>query len=74
MVTRPLTLEHWHAIDAPFEDFDDWADNLTPGLCTACTRDTWHGNQRWWHTSGARLCPDRHKRTPGFSPDVQGEP
>lgn len=70
MAAAPLTLEVAHAIDAPFDDFDDWLDALTPGLCTACTADTWSGVVGWWHADGRRLCPDRHLRTPGFSPDV----
>lgn len=62
-------LERAHAVDAPFADFDDWADSLTPGLCTACCADAWAGACGWWHADGTRLCPKRHERQPRFSPD-----
>jgi hypothetical protein len=64
-----IDLEVWHAVDSPFEDFDDWAEALTFGICTACGADVWSGRTGWWHT-GSRLCPDRQLRTPGFSPDL----
>lgn len=70
MAAAPLTFETAHALDAPFADFDDWANALIPGLCTACTADAWAGTNGWWHADGRRLCPDREMRTPGFSPDV----
>lgn len=65
-----LTFEIAHAVDAPFDDFDTWCDDLIPGLCTACGRNAWAGRSGWWHADGIRLCPDRTMRTPGFSPDV----
>ena len=70
MDPAPLTFDTWHAVDAPCDDFEQWLADLTPGLCTACTRDAWSGRIGWWHADGTRLCPDRHQRIPGFSPDV----
>lgn len=69
MDPAPLTLERAHALDAPMLDFDIWLNKLVFGLCTACGRDAWSGVTGWWHDDGPVLCPERGKRTPGFSPD-----
>jgi hypothetical protein len=68
-----LTFEHAHALDAPQADYDTWLDDLEFGICTSCGRDAWSGMSGWWHADGNRLCPDRHMRTPGFSPDVPND-
>lgn len=70
MAAAPLTFDTRHAVDAPFADFDQWLNDLTPGLCTACGRDAWSGLTGWWHADNIRVCPDRGMRAPGFSPDV----
>lgn len=64
-----MSLEHWHALDAPFTNPADWWDALIPGICTACGQDAWHGLLRWWHVD-IRQCPDGKFRPPGFSPDL----
>ncbi len=69
MAAASLNADAWHAIDAPFDDVDGWYDGLAVGVCTACGGDAWSGRTGWWHDDGARLYPERHKRTPGFSPD-----
>lgn len=71
MAAAPLTLEHTHSVDAPFATFKVWFDGLELGLCMTCGTDAYAGRTGWWHTSGARLCPDRGKpgRRIGFSPD-----
>ena len=71
MVAAPLTLERAHAIDAPMVDFEDWLDGVVFGLCTACGKDAWSGVTGWWHADGPTVCPDRHKRRPTFSADVE---
>ena len=70
MDTAALSFDTWHAVDAPFEGFDAWINDVTPGLCTACGHDAWAGRTTWWHADGIRLCPDRGMRIPGFSPDA----
>lgn len=65
----PDDLDARHALDAPFAPIDDWADTLTPGLCTACGQDAWAGQTGWWHEDHQR-CPDTGPRTPGFAPDA----
>jgi len=69
VAAAPLTFEIAHAIDAPMADYDAWLDALAFGICTACGRDAWSGVTGWWHDDGPVLCPERGKRTPGFSPD-----
>lgn len=68
MAAAPLTLERAHAIDAPFADFEDWFDALAFGVCKACGGEAYAGRTGWWHENEL-LCPDRGKRTPGFSAD-----
>lgn len=67
-MAAPLTLERHHALDAPFADFDDWADALIPGICSACGEDAWRGESGWWHLLH-RTCPKRDVLTPEFAPD-----
>lgn len=70
MSAAPLTLERAHAVDAPFDDFDTWFDGLQFGICTSCGGEAYAGRTGWWHET-ALLCPDRGKRTPGFSADPE---
>lgn len=63
-----MTLESHHALDAPFADFDDWADALIPGICSACGEDAWLGVAGWWHLL-YRICPKRDELKPEFAAD-----
>jgi hypothetical protein len=63
----PLTAEVAHALDAPFDVFDVWFDELTFGICTACGCDAYAGRNGWWHET-TRLCSDG-KLQPSFAPD-----
>lgn len=68
MAAAPLTLEARHAIDAPFDNPDEWCAELVPGICTACGQDAYAGTTGWWHLDH-HLCPERHLRVPRFSAD-----
>lgn len=68
MAAAPLTLEVAHAIDAPFEIFDDWFDVLVYGCCTACGRDAYEGRTGWWHET-SRTCRNPDGLRPTFAPD-----
>lgn len=68
MAAAPLTLERAHAIDAPFDDFDDWADTLQFGICTACGGEAYAGRTGWFH-DGTVACPKRDALQPTFAAD-----
>lgn len=70
MASPTLTFEHAHAVDAPHADYGTWLDSLAFGMCTACGQDAWRGLTSWWHSSGARLCPNRGELQPTFAPDA----